>query len=66
MGNTYTAEELVKLAKKQGFVFKNQKGSHAMYESQDGRKTVIPMHRGDVPKGTANSILKDIGIKGGK
>jgi len=28
----------------------------------DGRKTVIPMHGKDIPKGTLLAILKDINI----
>ena len=66
MGTTYTAKELRKLAEKQGFILKNQKGSHVFYENEDGRKTTIPMHKGNMHPKTANSILKDIGIKGGK
>jgi predicted RNA binding protein YcfA (HicA-like mRNA interferase family) len=64
MGIVYTAKELRKMAEKTGFVFSRQKGSHAIYKHADGRQTVIPMHNNDVPKGTANSIIKD--IEGGK
>ena len=60
MGNTYTAKELVELAKDAGF------GSHLQLKHNDGRVTTIPMRGGNVDKGTANSILKAIGKKDGK
>jgi len=65
MGNTYTAKELLKLAKKQGFTVARQKGSHVQLCHPDGRRTTIPMHCGDIALGTAREILKDIGLKGG-
>jgi predicted RNA binding protein YcfA (HicA-like mRNA interferase family) len=63
MGNTYSAKELLKMAKGVGFAPARQKGSHLQLKHSDGRVTTIPMHGGDVDKGTANSILKAIGKK---
>lgn len=38
------AKEVIKVALKLGFVFRSQKGSHAVYIHPDGRKTTIPIH----------------------
>lgn len=38
------ARDLVKIAKRLGFVFRDQSGSHAVYIHQDGRRTTIPIH----------------------
>jgi predicted RNA binding protein YcfA (HicA-like mRNA interferase family) len=60
MGNTYTARELLKMAKRAGFSPTRQKESHLQLKHDDGRATTIPMHGGEVPKGTANTIIKTI------
>ncbi|MFQ5647200.1 MAG: type II toxin-antitoxin system HicA family toxin [bacterium] len=40
-----------------------QKGSHAFYRHNDGRSTVIPIHKGDdLGRGLIRSVLKDIEI----
>jgi len=56
------AERMVRILKNLGFRFVRQRGSHAFYRHPDGRATVVPMHRGDLPRGTIREILKDIGI----
>ena len=38
------ARELIKVAEKLGFVFRDQSGSHAVYIHSDGRRTTIPIH----------------------
>ena len=38
------AKEVVKVALKLGFIFRSQKGSHAVYIHPDGRRTTIPTH----------------------
>jgi len=57
-------KDLLKLLKKDGWVEKTQKGSHLqlIHPTKTGKVTV-PMHGGDVPKGTMNSILKQAGLK---
>ena len=37
------------------------KGSHLVMRL-DGRRTTIPMHRGNLPEGTYRAILKQLGI----
>lgn len=38
------ARDLIKVALKLGFKFRDQSGSHAVYIHADGRKTTIPIH----------------------
>jgi predicted RNA binding protein YcfA (HicA-like mRNA interferase family) len=57
-----TAEKLIKVLEKDGFVFIRQKGSHRFYEKLlDGERVVIPVpvHPGRIlKKGTLHRILK--------
>ncbi|PWM79397.1 MAG: toxin HicA [Phascolarctobacterium sp.] len=57
-------KELEALVKNDGWYFIGARGSHFFYlhPTKPG-KVVIPNHKGDVPKGTANSILKQAGLK---
>ena len=54
-----TFKELEKLIRADGWELKDIKGSHFQYvhPSKNGKVT-IPNHKGDIPKGTAISILK--------
>ena len=58
------AEEIEKLILADGWKLKAQKGSHRHYihPTKPGKVT-IPFHKGDLDKGTANSILKQAGLK---
>jgi predicted RNA binding protein YcfA (HicA-like mRNA interferase family) len=57
--------ELARVARKLGFVFDRQKGSHAIYlRTHDRRRVVIPMHRTDLKTGTLHSLLKDMDLTG--
>jgi len=48
---TATAKDLVRLAERLGFVFRRQRGSHAIYVRQsDQARVVIPMHRGELKR----------------
>ena len=56
--------ELEKLILKDGWYFIRQIGSHKHYKHPTKKgKVTIPNHSGDVDKGTANSILKQAGLK---
>jgi predicted RNA binding protein YcfA (HicA-like mRNA interferase family) len=59
-----SARELVRVAQRLGFVFRRQKGSHAIYKREhDGRRVVIPMHGSrSIAIGTLKAILKDMDI----
>ncbi len=58
------AKELEKLLLKDGWYVKSQKGSHRhyMHPTKTGKVTV-PIHNGDVDIRTANSILRQAGLK---
>ena len=58
------ARELERILFEDGWYIKNQKGSHRQYKHPDKPgKVTIPFHIGDVDKGTADSILKQAGLK---
>lgn len=53
------SRDLVKIALKLGFKFRDQSGSHAVYVHQDGRKTTIPIHPSDtIGIGLLTKIIK--------
>jgi predicted RNA binding protein YcfA (HicA-like mRNA interferase family) len=57
-------KELLKLLKQDGWEEKDQKGSHLqlIHTTKTGKVTV-PIHSGDIPKGTLHAILKQAGLK---
>ena len=57
-------KDLVKQLRDDGWVKKEQKGSHLqlVHPTKKGKITV-PVHGGDIPKGTLNVILKQAGLK---
>ncbi len=59
-----TAKELLKVLYEDGWLDKTQKGSHLqlVHPSKTGKVTVA-IHKGDVPVGTLNAILKQAGLK---
>ena len=58
-----TAKQVLKEAKKIGWIEKSQKGSHIKLE-KDGKKAIVPYHGSkDIPIGTLHSVLKDLGLK---
>jgi len=62
MRKTLKPRELVRALEKHGFVLLRQRGSHAQYRHTDGRKTSVPMHSKELPKGTCHKILKQAGL----
>lgn len=57
-------KELLKLLHEDGWFKKVQKGSHLqLIHSEKPGKVTVPIHGGDVPPGTLNSILKQAGLK---
>ncbi len=56
------SHDLIKELEKAGFEFKSSRGSH--HKFTNGTITIIVPHpKKDLPKGTANSILKQAGLK---
>lgn len=63
-----TAIKLIKILKKQGFVFKHSAGSHQTFFHPLSRRIVsIPVHRGkDLGKGLTKAIIADAGFTEGE
>jgi predicted RNA binding protein YcfA (HicA-like mRNA interferase family) len=64
-GEEMTAKEILKQLKADGWTEKSQRGSHLqlVHPTKPGKVTV-PMHSGkDLDPKTANSILKQAGLK---
>jgi predicted RNA binding protein YcfA (HicA-like mRNA interferase family) len=59
-----TAKEILKELHRDGWIEIDKRGSHLnlKHPSKPGKVTV-PIHSGDLPKGTLNSILKQAGLK---
>lgn len=57
-----TSKELKRMLAAQGANFTQGKGSH-LKVTLNGKKSVIPEHKGDLPAGTLNAILKQLGLK---
>ncbi|WP_273235331.1 type II toxin-antitoxin system HicA family toxin [Ileibacterium valens] len=56
--------EIEKIIKKDGWFLVSVNGSHYHYMHQTKKgKVTIPHHKGDLPLKTANSILKQAGLK---
>lgn len=54
------ASQVLAALSKRGFVAVRQSGSHVIMEHPDGRRTVVPFHKGrDLPRGLLASILRD-------
>lgn len=60
-----TARQMIKLLKQNGFEELRQNGtSHLiMINRQTGITVPVPMHTGDLKRGTEQKILKDAGLK---
>ena len=61
----WKAKELIYLIENNGWVLVRQKGSHKHFRHSEKTGTVTIPYSGndDVPPGTANSILKQAGLK---
>ena len=60
-----TSKEIIKLAQDKGWKIKTQRGSHVKLIHKDFSKPVIIPYHGtkEIPKGTLNVILKQLGLK---
>ena len=58
-----SARELQTILLRLGFRLVRQKGSHAFWQHEDGRVTIVPVHRGeDIGRGLLRQIIRDVGI----
>lgn len=59
-----TAREVIAKLNKDGWTYDSQTGSHRHFtHATKPGKVTVPMHKGDIKKGTLNSILKQAGLK---
>jgi predicted RNA binding protein YcfA (HicA-like mRNA interferase family) len=59
-----TAKEVINKLSKDGWMFDTQKGSHRHFtHPTKAGKVTVAIHKGDIPKGTLNSIFKQAGWK---
>jgi len=57
------ARDVIKALGKLGFYEVRQKGSHRCFKHQDGRFTLVPVHRGeDISRGLLRQILREIEV----
>jgi predicted RNA binding protein YcfA (HicA-like mRNA interferase family) len=55
--------ELAKALERAGFLLERTTGSHCIYYHPETRKkTIVPIHSKDMPKGTLCKLLKEAGI----
>ena len=58
------AKEILKILYQDGWQEKEQKGSRLqLIHPIKAGKVTVPMHKGDLPKGTVQSILRQAGLK---
>lgn len=57
-----TAKELLRFLRIVGYREKRQTGSHRILVHPTRRMLVVPVHRGDLPRGLFLQILKDAGF----
>lgn len=62
-GVVLSAREVIKKLKKLGFREKSAEGSHVHFISDERKgKVTVPIHGGEIPKGTLKSILNQAGV----
>jgi predicted RNA binding protein YcfA (HicA-like mRNA interferase family) len=58
-----SAQDVIRVLRKNGFSQVAQKGSHQKWRHADGRQVIVPMHGSKpVPIGTLKSIIDGSGI----
>jgi predicted RNA binding protein YcfA (HicA-like mRNA interferase family) len=61
-----TAQEIIRVLERRGFVMVRQSGSHKIFRNPEGTRITVPVHSGKIlhPK-LLKSILEDAGISVG-
>jgi predicted RNA binding protein YcfA (HicA-like mRNA interferase family) len=64
---TLTAANLLRALRRAGFTVERVKGSHhhLRHAERPSLRVVVPLHRGDLPPGTVNAILRPGGVEPG-
>lgn len=59
LSSNMKANEVIKRLRDGGWILKTQKGSHAQYMHPiKSGKVTVPIHKGDIAKGTLRSIFR--------
>lgn len=59
-----TAREVIRALHEEGWTWKSTKGSHRHFvHPEKPGKVTVPVHKGDIPKGTLGNIFKQAGWK---
>lgn len=59
-----TPKEIKKKARAEGWIIEQgRRHELATHPNKPGMQVAIPRHAGDIPTGTLNKILKDLGLK---
>jgi len=54
---------LLKIFKAAGYEFSRQRGSHAIYKNDEGRRVTVPIHPGKtLTRDTLSDIIDDMGL----
>jgi predicted RNA binding protein YcfA (HicA-like mRNA interferase family) len=55
-----TGQQVIRVLRRLGFTVLRVRGSHHFLQHSDGRRTVVPVHRGEtIGRGLMSQILKD-------
>jgi predicted RNA binding protein YcfA (HicA-like mRNA interferase family) len=59
-----TAREAIRALERAGFVVSRTSGSHCrlVHRADPARKVTVPVHTGDLPRGTLRSIIAQAGL----
>ncbi len=58
------ATDFIRVISNLGYTLDRQKGSHAIYKGDLGRRVVVPIHSGkDLKPGTLAGMIRDIGLE---
>ena len=57
-----TSKQLLRFLHKQGYAERRQTGSHLILTHHSQLMLVVPVHKGDIPRGLFLRILKDAGF----
>ncbi|MDP8924124.1 MAG: type II toxin-antitoxin system HicA family toxin [Chloroflexota bacterium] len=60
---TRSADEVLRILERKGFLRVRQSGSHVVLRHPDGRRTTVPRHKGrDLGRGILRQIMRDAGL----
>lgn len=62
MPKLLSSAEIVKILLANGFELVSQRGSHQKYRNASGDTAIVPAGRKQMPRGTAQSIIRQSGL----